>query len=83
MLPRTSIDRKYQLRSHYEGVDPIFGGGEKVTDYMPTHMERTKVFWRVFLILGLSATDGATKGLPSKAVRIIRARMEKEQKEML
>lgn len=51
----------YSMGSHYEDVDPLFGGGTKVIDYAPTTEERAESFWWLFLILTLSSLCGIHK----------------------
>lgn len=55
------------LGSYYQDADPVFGGGHLVIDYIPSDVERQHAFWKVFLILALSAVTGLHKGLETRA----------------
>ncbi|MAE50737.1 MAG: hypothetical protein CMH27_02900 [Micavibrio sp.] len=51
----------YSMGMHYEDADPLFGGGTRVVDYVPSDQDRAERFWWVFLILAPSAVYGIHK----------------------
>jgi hypothetical protein len=58
----------YSMGSHYEDADPLFGGGTRVIDYVPSDQQRTERFWWLFLILISPAASGIHRGSKSRNV---------------
>jgi hypothetical protein len=52
-----------ELGTHKEDVDPMFGGGETVEDYVPTPEQRSRHGLVVFLCLVIPAVYGIHSGI--------------------
>lgn len=48
--------------THTEDGDPVYGGGETVTDFEPTDKERNEYGWQTFFVLTIPALLGVYKG---------------------
>jgi hypothetical protein len=52
----------FNLGTHTEDSDPLYGGGDRVVDYEPTAKQRTERGWFVFLVTAAAAGAGLYKG---------------------
>lgn len=59
------------LGTHIEGGDPLFGGGQTVTDHVPTDIERDIAGASILLFIGLPALVGTWAGSLLKQDRLL------------
>jgi heme/copper-type cytochrome/quinol oxidase subunit 4 len=60
----------YTLGTHIEDSDPLYGGGETVTDYESTYEQRIKHGIFIFTVLIIPALIGSYKGLQKRNYKI-------------
>lgn len=53
--------------THMEDSDPLFGGGEEVTDFEVSPQEREQYGWKVFAALAVGAISGTRRALKASA----------------
>jgi len=54
------------LGTHTENDDPIYGGGDRVVDYIPTREEQDRAFYMIFGLTALPALIGTHVGLAKR-----------------
>lgn len=49
------------LGTHIEDADPMYGGGDRVTDYEPSERTRSEYRWTMFIVLTAPAIIGVLR----------------------
>lgn len=52
--------------THIEDADPMFGGGDRVVDFVPTKEEKNEHGWYIFFSLAIPALIGVGYGLEDR-----------------